>query len=40
MKELIESIENDDDNLVSEILQYEILDVLDKLYKNVERIVS
>jgi Zn-dependent oligopeptidase len=40
MKELIESIENDDDNLVSEILRYEILDVLDKLYKNVEKIVS
>lgn len=40
MKELLESIENDDENLILEILENEILDILDRWNRNIEKIVS
>lgn len=40
MKELLESIENGDENLMIEILEHEILVILDEWYENIEKIVS
>lgn len=40
IKELLESIDNNDENLTLEIFEHEILCMLDGWYENIEKIVS
>lgn len=40
MKDLLESIENDDENLILEIFEHEIICILDRWYEDIAKIVS